>query len=66
VHVDVAMTLDTLLGLQDDPAYLSHYGPITADLARNLARQATFRCVIVDDEHRTVLGLGKPTFRTGY
>ena len=66
VHVTVVMTLETLLGLRDDPAYLDRYGPIAAHLARDLATNGTFRCAAIDDVHATILGLGHPTHRTSY
>ncbi|MEV4314640.1 DUF222 domain-containing protein [Actinocrispum sp. NPDC049592] len=46
VHVTVPMT--TLMGLNDHPGEISGYGPITADHARELARNATWRRVITD------------------
>jgi hypothetical protein len=65
--VSLTMPLGTYLGLVDDPGQLDGYGPIPAALARRLAVDAareqpttTWRCVIVDDVHRTVLGVGRP------
>ena len=65
--VSLTMPLSTYLGLVDDPGQLDGYGPIPAGLARRLAADAaratpttTWRCVIVDDEHGTVLGVGRP------
>jgi hypothetical protein len=60
------MTLETMLGLRDDPAYLDRYGPIAARIARDLARDGTWRCAVLDDTHGTVLGLGHATYRSGY
>ena len=66
VHVTVVIGLETLLGLRDDPGYLEHYGPVAADMARDLATQGVWRCAAVDDTHSTVLGLGRGTYRPGY
>ena len=35
--INVVVSADTLLGLDDQPAHLTGYGPITAELARRLA-----------------------------
>lgn len=66
VRVHLAIPFATLLGLSTDPGYLDGFGPIAADLARDLATGGTFRCVATDDEHGTVLGLGQRTYRDGY
>jgi hypothetical protein len=66
VNVLLVMTLETLLGLRDDPAYLDRYGPVPADLARDLAANGTFRCAATDDQHATILGLGKGTYTDTY
>jgi hypothetical protein len=60
------MPLTTWLGLAQDPGELDGYGPIPAALARQIAadaardhpRTTTWRCVPLDDRHRTVLGVG--------
>ena len=44
VQVIVTLSLETLLGLRDDPGHLDRYGPIAADLARDLATHGTWRC----------------------
>ena len=64
--VGLTMPLSTWLGLAEEPGLLDGYGPIAAALARQIAREAlrdhptttTWRCVVVHDEHRTVLGVG--------
>src|SRR6185312_2831818 len=66
--VSLTIPLGTYLGLVDDPAQLDGYGPIPAGLARRLATDAarehpattTWRCVIVDDQHGTVLAITRP------
>ena len=60
------MSLETLLGLTNDPAYLDRYGPIPASLARDLAGKGTFRCAATDDTHATILGLGHATYTPSY
>jgi hypothetical protein len=56
VHVTVPAT--TLLGLADDPGELEGYGPIPADLARELAENATWRRIVTDPVDGTVLDVG--------
>jgi len=49
--VDIRVDLTTLIGLDDDPAELSGYGPIIADVARRVvdnADDAQWRVTIVD------------------
>ncbi|MCA1823866.1 MAG: HNH endonuclease, partial [Frankia sp.] len=48
VQINVTMTLATALGLADHAAELSGYGPITADAARELARDADWRAFVTD------------------
>ena len=70
VHVNVTITLQTLLGLNDHPAALAGYGPIPAQMARDLttdpARDVIWRCIVVDDTHATVMGVGKTTYTRGH
>ena len=66
VNVLLVMSLETMRGLRDDPAYLDKYGPVAADLARDLAADGTFRCAAADDQHGTILGLGKGTYTDRY
>jgi len=42
------LPLGTALGLSDAPAELAGYGPIPADLARELAADATWRRILTD------------------
>ena len=66
LRVSLTMPLSTWLGLAAEPAVLDGYGPIPAALARQIAAEAardhptttTWRCIPVDDVHRTVLGVG--------
>ena len=65
-HILVTVSLQTLLGLNDEPGDLAGYGPITAELARDLAAEGIWRCAAVDDVHGTVLGVGRTTWTPGY
>jgi hypothetical protein len=68
LSIGLTLPLATFLQLRDDPAVLDGYGPIAAALARQIAadaaranpRAVTWRCMIVDDVHGTVLGTGQP------
>ncbi len=47
-HIQVVVGAGTLLGLDDDPAELVGYGPITADVARRIAADGTWQRVLTD------------------
>ncbi|WP_088318674.1 HNH endonuclease signature motif containing protein [Kineosporia sp. R_H_3] len=66
VTVNVTVSAETLMGLVDDPGTLQGYGPIPADAIRDLVTNGVFRCVVVEGEHGTVLGVGKSTYTPGY
>ncbi|MBI4940738.1 MAG: HNH endonuclease, partial [Actinobacteria bacterium] len=66
VTVNVTVSAETLMGLVNDPGALHGYGPIPADAIRDLATHGVFRCLVIDGEHGTVLGVGKNTFSPGY
>ena len=66
VHLNVTVSLQTLVGLNDHPGTLDGYGPVTAQLVRDMAENAIWRCVAVDDTHGTVLGVGKKTYSQGH
>ncbi|QBJ97859.1 HNH endonuclease [Rhodococcus sp. ABRD24] len=56
VTVLVGVNASTLLGLDDLPGYLSGHGPIDADLARELAADATWKQVLtLTDSDRRAL-----------
>lgn len=57
---------ETFLGLNDDPGQLSGYGPVPAAMIRDLGDHGTWRCAVVDDQHGTLLGLGRTTCTPGY
>lgn len=56
VHVTVGF--GTLLGLDDRPGELAGFGPVSADVARRLAMDGTWRRLLVDEPSGTVLDLG--------
>jgi hypothetical protein len=69
--VSLTLPLSSYLGLAEDPGLLEGEGPVAAGLARQIIRDVarnhrhgltgiTWRCVVTDDEHGTVLGLGSP------
>lgn len=58
-HLQVTVAASTLAGDNDAPAELDGYGPISADMARQIARDATWSAVGVDPrtgEARAVRG----------
>jgi hypothetical protein len=62
-EIGVTMTMDTYLGLTDDPAILDGYGPICAEQARELLPEATLRRLITDDLSGELLDYGHKTYR---
>ncbi len=65
VHLLVGVNASTLLGFDDAPGYLSGYGAIDADLARELAADATWkRILMLSAADRAGLAEGS-TQRTG-
>ena len=62
----VTVGLSTLLGLSQDPGHLAGYGPLPAEMIREVAASGTWRCAIVDDRQGTLLGLGRSTYTPDY
>jgi len=64
-HVNVTIGLETLLGLNDNPADLAGHGPITAQTARDLAYHpdSTWRRLITDPTTGYLLNYGRSTYR---
>ncbi|TDO43285.1 uncharacterized protein DUF222 [Kribbella sp. VKM Ac-2527] len=54
-HIEVVVPFSTLLGLDDDPAELTGYGPIPADMARRIAADGTWRRLLTDPINGAVL-----------
>ncbi len=65
-EVLLTMSLETALGLADEPADLVGYGPVPAAMAREAATTGTWRCAVVDQQHGTLLGLGRSSFTPAY
>jgi len=65
-HILVTVPASTLTGAGEEPAYLGGYGPIVAELSRDVVANGTWRCAITDDAHGTLLGLGTSTHTPGY
>ena len=65
VHVSVTVSLATLTGRTDSPGELGGYGPIDADLARQLAfsPDATWRRLVTDPLSGTLLDVGTTRYR---
>lgn len=62
-EVRVTVALSTLLGLDDAPGELAGYGPITAEAARALARDGTWRRIVTDPLSGAVLDVGRTRYR---
>jgi hypothetical protein len=54
--------LSTLASATDEPGELVGYGPISADLARELAGAGTWRRLVTDDLTGAVLDVGTTTY----
>jgi hypothetical protein len=62
----IVISAETLLGLNDNPAYLDGHGPIIAAMARDIAATGTWRCAITNTTHGTLNGLGTTTYSPAY
>jgi Domain of unknown function (DUF222) len=63
VQVQVTVPASTLMGVDDQPGDLAGYGPIPADLARDLAAEGTWRRLVTDPLSGTLLDYGRTTYR---
>jgi Domain of unknown function (DUF222) len=63
--INVVVAADTLLGLDDHPAHLTGYGPITADTARRLAAEesGTWRRLLTDPDTGALLDISPHRYR---
>jgi Domain of unknown function (DUF222) len=63
--IQVTVPVSTLLGVDDAPAELEGYGPITAAVARRLAADSTgtWRRLVTDPLSGTLLDYGRCTYR---
>ncbi len=62
-HLQVTVAATTLLGLDEGPGELTGYGPITADLAREIAGDATWTRILTDPQSGTLLDYGTTVYR---
>jgi hypothetical protein len=62
VTVNITMDLPTALGLAENPAVLSDYGPIPASIARELAADGKWRRFVSDPISGSLLDLGRETY----
>lgn len=63
VQIQVAVAASTLLGLDYQPGELRGYGPITAQVARILAGDATWKRILTDPGTGAVLDVGTTRYR---
>lgn len=63
--IQVVVSADTLLGLDDQPGHLSGYGPITADTTRRLAADSsgTWRRLLTDPDTGALLDISAHRYR---
>ncbi|MFL6162454.1 MAG: DUF222 domain-containing protein [Jatrophihabitantaceae bacterium] len=63
--INVVVSADTLLNLDDQPAQLTGYGPITAETARRLAADAsgTWRRLLTDPDTGALLDISTDRYR---
>ena len=62
-EVQVVVAADTLAGIDNRPALLRGYGPITADAARLFAGDARWRRLVTDPWEGRLLDVGTRTYR---
>ena len=63
VRIDVTVALSTLLCLDDEPAELAGFGPISAEQARAFAAGGAWRRIVTDPLSGTVLDVGRTRYR---
>jgi hypothetical protein len=62
VTLNLTMDLETMLGVADNPGTLKGYGPIPANIARELAGDAKWRKFITDPVTGELLDVGRLTY----
>ncbi len=64
-HIQITISLATLMGLDDHDAELSGYGPISARVARDAAMQAgsVWRRLVIDPYDGKLIDFGRRTYR---
>jgi hypothetical protein len=60
--VDVTVSVTTLLGIDNQPGHLAGYGPITAEVARRIAANGTWRRILTDPASGAVLDVGRQRY----
>ncbi|MGH8774332.1 MAG: DUF222 domain-containing protein [Jiangellaceae bacterium] len=60
--VNITVALTTLIGLDETPAHLDGYGPITAETARRIAAHGTWRRLLTDPATGAVLDVGRTRY----
>lgn len=64
-HIQVTVAATTLLGLDEAPADLTGYGPISADAARRIAADGTWRRLLTDPATGALVDRGTRAYRPG-
>jgi len=59
----VTVSVATLLGMSNDPGVLAGYGPISADLAREISAEGTWQRLLTDPATGAVLEYGRTRYR---
>lgn len=62
VTVNITMDLATAVGLSENPAMLSGYGPIPASIARELAADGKWRRFVTEPQTGNLLDLGRESY----
>ncbi len=62
-HIQVTVGVNTLLGLDEEPAELAGYGPITAATARRIATDGTWRRLLTDPASGALLDYGRTVYQ---
>lgn len=62
-HLNVTMSLASLVGADDAPAELAGYGPVPAAVARTIAQEARWRFVAVDPRTGEVVDRSTDSYR---
>jgi hypothetical protein len=58
VHIGVTVPISTLLGVDDHPAHVHGYGPVTPDVARRLGADGVRRRLLTDPANGALLDYG--------
>jgi hypothetical protein len=62
-QLQVTVPASVLLGISSAPGHLAGYGPITAETAREIAGDATWRRILTNPVDGTLLDVGTDTYR---